>query len=160
GKLGVPNLFGMNFQAVSVGQKLIEGSVSGGYLDNTGRASAALNDEIEVGDAGIGQMGEELKKQDLFNSTLIIVTVKHGHSPNEPHQVMKIKGNSPANILHSFLPASEDPTGNNIGPTEDDISLLWLANSNLTTSAVAMLEANAPAAGIGEIFSGPALMTM
>ncbi len=160
GKLGVPSLFGMNFQAVSVGQKLIEGSASGGYLDNTGRASAALNDEIEFVDAGIGQMVKELKNQHLFNSTLIIVTAKHGQSPIDPHQIMKIKGNSPANILHSFLPPSEDPTGNNIGPTEDDISLLWLANSTLTTSAVAMLEANAPADGVGEIFSGPALTTM
>src|SRR5262249_60237230 len=75
----------------------------------------------------------KLKNQNLMNSTLLIVTAKHAQSPIDPHQVVKIKGNSPAHILHSFLPASEDPTGNDIGPTEDDISLLWLSNSNLTT---------------------------
>jgi hypothetical protein len=36
----VPNLFGMNFQAVSVGQKLIESGVgTGGYLDASGTPS-------------------------------------------------------------------------------------------------------------------------
>src|SRR5580698_8523370 len=40
----VPTVFGMNFQAVSVGQKLIEKSIStnGGYLDAQGTPSAAL----------------------------------------------------------------------------------------------------------------------
>src|SRR5262249_26436772 len=46
----VPHLFGMNFQAVSVGQKLIEG-VAGGYLDNAGTPTAAMLDEIEFVDA-------------------------------------------------------------------------------------------------------------
>ena len=41
----VPNVFGMNFQAVSVGQKLIEMSVSmtGGYLDGDGTPTPALS---------------------------------------------------------------------------------------------------------------------
>ena len=46
---------------------------------------------------------------------------------------------------------------NGIGPTEDDVSLLWLANSDYTLSAVATLEANAAQAGIGQIFYGPSL---
>jgi hypothetical protein len=45
-KAPVPNIFGMNFQAVSVGQKLIEGSVKGGYLDAAGTPSPKLLDEI------------------------------------------------------------------------------------------------------------------
>lgn len=53
----VPNLFGMNFQAVSVGQKLIEKNVgSGGYLDATGTPSTALLSEIQFVDASIGVM--------------------------------------------------------------------------------------------------------
>src|SRR5579883_1760035 len=47
----VPNIFGMNFQAVSVGQKLIEAqsnglTITGGYLDAGGTPSAALLDEF------------------------------------------------------------------------------------------------------------------
>lgn len=156
----VPRLFGMNFQAVSVGQKLLEGGVAGGYLDNAGTPTAAMLDEIEFVDAGVGQMVAELTNRHLLESTLIMVTAKHGQSPVDPHQVFKTKNNSPAHIIHSFLPASEDPTGNDIGPTEDDVSLLWLANSNLTASAVGLLESNAPADGVGEIFYGPSLTTM
>jgi hypothetical protein len=51
-----------------------------------------------------------------------------------------------------------------IGPTEDDISLLWLSDSSQTTNAVQMLESTSPAtnniAGIGEIFSGPGIAQM
>src|SRR5262249_22370520 len=75
-------------------------------------------------------------------------------------QVFKTKANSPAHLLHGFLPASEDPTGPDIGPTEDDVSLLWLSDSGLTASAVTILESNAPADGVGEIFYGPSLTTM
>src|SRR5437879_4262994 len=114
-----PRLFGMNFQAVSVGQKLIEANVgAGGYLNNAATPTPLMLDEIEFVDAGIGQMVTELTNQHLLNSTLIIITAKHGQSPIDPHQVVKTKANSPANLLHAFLRPSEDPTGKDIGPTE------------------------------------------
>ena len=53
---------------------------------------------------------------------------------------------------------------NEIGPTEDDISLIWLSDSSQTAMAVGMLESQSPAtnniAGIGEIFSGPGIAQM
>jgi hypothetical protein len=157
---GVPTLFGMNFQSVSVGQKLLEGGVAGGYTDNTAKPTAAMLDEIEFVDASLGKIVDELDAQRLLNSTLIIITAKHGQSPIDPHQVNKIGGNSPAHMIHGNLPASEDPTGSDIGPTEDDISLLWLANSATTASSVATLEAGASLNGVGEIFYGSSLTTM
>jgi len=158
----VPRLFGMNFQAVSVGQKLIENGVPGGYTDNAATPTAAMLDEIEFVDAGIGEMVTELTNQHLLSSTLIIITAKHGQSPIDPHQVYKTTANSPAHLLHASLRPSEDPTGKDIGPTEDDVSLLWLTDStaSLTQSAVTVLENNAPADGVGEIFYGPSLTTM
>lgn len=158
----VPRLFGMNFQAVSVGQKLIENGLAGGYTDNAATPTGPMLDEIEFVDAGIGEMVTELKNNHILNSTLIIITAKHGQSPIDPHQTFKTKANSPAHLLHAFLHPSEDPNGPDIGPTEDDVSLLWLADSSagLTQSAVAVLENNAPADGAGEIFYGPSLTTM
>lgn len=164
----VPNLFGMNFQAVSVGEKLIEnGTVVGGYTDATGTPSAPLKDEIEFVDAAIGQMVNELQHQGLIGSTLVIVTAKHGQSAIDPARFFPIPGHSgtngstPADLIASYLPYSEsplNPTG--IGPTQDDISLLWLADSGNIQQAVDILEANAAAAGIGQIFYGPSLQTM
>src|SRR5262249_28868398 len=52
----VPTLFGMNFQAVSVGQKLVEASkaITGGYVDALGTPSTALLGEIMFVDDSIG----------------------------------------------------------------------------------------------------------
>jgi hypothetical protein len=172
--LGVPVLFGMNFQAVSVGQKLIESTVSpsnGGYTDNAATPTANMLDEIEFVDSSIGQMVTELDKQHLLNTTLIIITAKHGQSPIDPNRVYKTKSKSPAHLLSTLLPGSlppsEDPNGPDIGPTEDDVSLLWLAatdamRSMVTSNAVTVLEAHAgpTEANIGEIFYFSSLTTM
>ncbi|HEX4168665.1 MAG TPA: alkaline phosphatase family protein [Bryobacteraceae bacterium] len=164
----VPNILGMNFQAVSVGQKLIEKNVgTGGYVDAMGTPTTELLREIEFVDASIGEMVTNLKDQGLYDSTLIVITAKHGQSPIDPHRFLPIpgpsgdNGESPANLIASLLPISEsplNPTG--IGPTEDDISLLWLTDSHQTLNAVSVLEANAAKAGIGQIFYGATLDQM
>jgi Type I phosphodiesterase / nucleotide pyrophosphatase len=166
-----PTIFGMNFQTVSVGQKLIEASVgmTGGCLDNEGRPTAALLGEIQFTDASIGRMVDALNARGLLDSTLVIISAKHGQSPMDSARYLGIstKPNdpvttSPATILQSLLPFSESPANpTGIGPTEDDISLIWLADSSQTTNAVNMLESQSPAtaniAGIGQIFSGPGI---
>jgi hypothetical protein len=167
GSAPVPTLFGMNFQVVSVGQKLIEHNVgTGGYADAAGTPTAELVGEIQFVDASIGEWVNELRSKGLFDSTLIIITAKHGQSPIDPNRFFPIpgpngnNGTSPANLLASYLPPSESPTGGQIGPTEDDVSLLWLKSSAQTTNAVSILEANAAMAGLGEIFYGPSITTM
>ena len=164
----VPTVFGMNFQAVSVGQKLIEKSngVTGGYLDAAGTPSAALLNEFQFVDASIAAFVKELNKRELLSSTLIVITAKHGQSPIDPSRYVgqtKPPGTSPATLLSDagFLPFSEstnNPTG--IGPTEDDVSLVWLSSSFDTDAAVALLEANASATtgiALGQIYYGPSL---
>lgn len=164
----VPNIFGMNFQAVSIGQKLIEKNVgTGGYVDGAGTPSDQLFSEIGFVDASIGEMVSRLKDRGLFDSTLIVITVKHGQSPIDPNRFFPIpgpsgnNGESPANLVASLLPWSESPNNpTGIGPTQDDVSLLWLQDSNQTGSAVSILEENASKAGIGEIFYGSSLEQM
>jgi hypothetical protein len=161
----VPNLFGMNFQAVSVGQKLLESGVgNGGYLDAVGTPSELLTQEIQFVDASIGEMVNDLKDTGELDSTLIVITAKHGQGPIDPHRFLPIPGHSgtngttPATLLASLLPASESPLNpNGIGPTEDDVSLLWLSDSSNTASAVATLEQNGSKIGLGTIFYGPSL---
>lgn len=166
----VPTLFGMNFQAVSVGEKLIEKNVgTGGYVDGAGTPTSFLLNEIQFADASIGKMVAELKHRGLYESTLIIVTAKHGQSPIDPNRFFPIPGHSgnngtsPATLLDNLglLPTSESPSNpTGIGPTEDDISLLWLNDSSKTDFAVSTLEQNATQAGVGEIFYGSGLTTM
>jgi hypothetical protein len=161
-----PTIFGMNFQAVSVGQKLIEASngITGGYKDAAGTPTPALLSEIQFTDDALGEMVTKIKDRGLFESTLIIITAKHGQSPIDPNRYLPIPGHSglngesPADLIANLLPFSEsplNPTG--IGPTQDDVSLLWLANSANTLAAVDTLETNAAKAGIGQIYYGPSL---
>jgi hypothetical protein len=164
----VPSLLGMNFQAVSVGQKLIEKTVgTGGYLDAYGTPSDLLLGEFKFVDDSIGEMVSHLKKQGLLDSTLVIITAKHGQAPIDPNRFLPIPGHSglngqtPSSILADLLPDSEV---NQIGATQDDISLLWLADQSNTGKAVARLEAQSPSqpisaniAGIGQIFAGASL---
>ena len=51
----VPSIFGMNFQAVSVGQKLVESGVPGGYMDSVGTPTPQLLSEIQFVDTSIGK---------------------------------------------------------------------------------------------------------
>src|ERR1700751_1044765 len=115
----VPTIFGMNFQAVSVGQKLVEKSngVTGGYLDAAGTPTAALLNEFQFVDASIAAFVSELNKQGLLNSTLIVITAKHGQSPIDPSRYVPQKklGTTPATLLSNagFLPDSESTTNPN-----------------------------------------------
>src|ERR1700722_12222712 len=109
----VPTIFGMNFQAVSVGQKLIEQSngVTGGYLDAAGTPSAALLGEFKFVDASIAAFVHELKARGLYDSTLIVITAKHGQSPIDPSRYVPQtrNGTSPATLLSNagYIPDSE-----------------------------------------------------
>jgi hypothetical protein len=160
----VPAIFGMNFQAVSVGQKLIEKSgPTGGYVDGMGTPTATLLTEFQFVDDSIGAMVDHLQDNGRLDNTLIIITAKHGQSPIDPNRFDAIpgtagtNGTTPADLVDSYLPPSEANSGGGVGPTQDDVSLLWLKHSSDTNAVVGILEANAVKAGIGQIFYGNAL---
>ena len=160
----VPTIFGMNFQAVSVGQKLVEKNIStnGGYLDAAGTPTPALLGEIKFVDASIAKFVDELKARHLLDSTLIVITSKHGQSPIDSVRYNPIlkTGSSPATLLSNagYIPDSESTNNpNGIGPTEDDVSLIWLKNSSDTAASVKILEDNGDQIGLGQIYYGPSL---
>jgi hypothetical protein len=170
----VPVILGMNFQAVSVGQKLVNPAAlpedrsdtnSGGYEDAQGTPRPLMKQEIVFVDAAIGQMVAALKHQGLLDSTAIIITAKHGQSPIDPNRFFPIpgktgNGNSPGGVIANLLPGIYSNTNNGLGLAEDDISQLWLANPAQTSNAVNMLEANAtapPGWGAGQILYGASL---
>jgi hypothetical protein len=173
GNAPVPTILGMNFQAVSVGQKLIKGEVKGGYTDAAGDPTPAMLGEIEFVDTAIGQMVGALDSQGLLPSTAIIITAKHGQSPIDNNRFFPIPGHSgtngmpPSAVIAGFLPAVYSNPKNGLGLAEDDISQLWLANPADTVDAVNALEttgtapgSDATAVGLGQIFYGTTLETM
>ncbi|HEX4748306.1 MAG TPA: alkaline phosphatase family protein [Bryobacteraceae bacterium] len=176
-KTKVPGIFGMNFQAVSVGQKLIENGVYGGYTDAQGTPTPSMLKEIEFTDAALGQMVSALKAHGLFESTMIVITAKHGQSPIDPKRFLGIPGHnatngvSPVTLLDNadmgFIPYSESPNNpTGIGATEDDVSLIWLTSPNQTGAAVTLLEdtsntpGNSTYVGLGQIYFGQSIRSM
>ncbi len=94
--VGVPAILGMNFQSVSVGQKLassknaVDAGLTGGYLDANAAPGNALSAQFAYVDGAIGRMVSALKAQNLYSSTLIIVSAKHGQAPIDPTLLHKI----------------------------------------------------------------------
>ena len=139
--------------------------MTGGYLDAAGTPTAALLAEFKFVDASFAAWISELKAKGLYDSTLIVITAKHGQSPIDPSRYVgqTINGTSPVTLLSNagYIPFSEstnNPTG--IGPTEDDVSLVWLKNSADTDASVKILEddpSTTTGIGLGQIYYGPSL---
>jgi len=99
-----------------------------------------------------------LKDAHIYDETLIIISAKHGGSPIDPARYVANGSNTPATLLGTRIPYSEsplNPTG--IGATEDDVSVLWLNKGESVSSAVDLLQQNATAIGLGQIYYGPTL---
>ena len=147
--LGTPVLFGMNFQAVSVGQKL----ACCGYTDPAATPSAgpaSLANAIAFVDKSIGQMIRALDGRGLLGKTLIIVSAKHGQSPID---VTKRKMFSDSTVIAG-------PIGPNFAfDIGDDGVLIWLKDNTggKTAAAVAALNGFKGDTGIAEWLSGPLL---
>ncbi len=181
--VGVPTVFGMNFQAVSVGQKLLKDNTDGGcaadtdpaingqqggYVDGLGTPSAVLAYGLKKTDEALWQIIDALKDAKIYDSTLIIVTSKHGQSPINLAKLVK-----PAHFADLVCKVSDCSTnaaakiitdaGNNCpeGPCgwvqDDDIGLIWLPDQSKTKLVADYLNQNAPALFIDEVMSGEEL---
>ena len=154
-----PAIMGMNFQAVYTGESVSEPGVGvGGYQNAAALPSAELLQEVESVDTSIGDIVNALKDRGIYDDTLIIITAKHGGSPIDPTRYVADGANTPATLMGTRIPYSEsplNPTG--IGATEDDVSVLWLNKGESVPSAVEILEQNATAIGLGQIYYGPTL---
>jgi hypothetical protein len=150
-QVGVPQIFGMNFQSISMAQKM-EGF---GYLDGEGTPSAGLLDAFDHTDQSIGKMVEQLKKRRLFDSTLIIVTAKHGDVPIDPLRFRAADLELIPKIVNSVEP------GLILNAEQDgSIAMLWLKNQKRTPDVVKALRSKQTEAGIQQIFSGESLKLM
>ena len=179
---GVPAVFGMNFQAVSVGQKLAkdnkDGSCTddvdpklnghaGGYKDGAGTPTDVLAYGLQKTDEALGRMIKALKEQQVYESTLFIVSAKHGQSPVNP-----VKVNKPghfADLVAALPDAATNPAAITIANAaacatgacgfvqDDDIALIWLPDQSQTSAVAAYLNANAGALFIDEVVAGAEL---
>ncbi|MFD1560447.1 alkaline phosphatase family protein [Paraburkholderia silviterrae] len=169
-QVGVPAIFGMNFQAVSVGQKVtvaMEGTSTtrGGYLDAAATPTKPLEKSLDFVDASLGQMYDALKAANLLHSTLFIVGAKHGQSPIDLTKLHMLSGSSNAYAHADVSDPATLLTNNNVAvaqETADDVSLIWLKNHADTATAVSILstdQAGANSTHIQTLYDGATLQS-
>jgi len=139
--VGVPAIFGMNFQAVSVGQKV----TADGYLDAIGTPSPQLELSLEFVDQSLMSMIDALSHEHLLDRTVFIVGAKHGQSPIDVHTLHMMPSAShpnPRAILDVADPINLlTAAGVSVAQeTSDDIALLWLVDQQQVEQAVNILE--------------------
>jgi Type I phosphodiesterase / nucleotide pyrophosphatase len=151
--LGVPALFGMAFQAFRFAQV----TPSGGYADASGTPSAPLLETIEHIDQSIGKMAGALKARGLLDSTVIIISAKHGQAPIDPskHRVVDdaIIPNLVNRIQDGLLALSY---------SDGNLTSIWLTDQSQTGRVATVLSqpANQSAAGIQKVLWGESLKLM
>jgi hypothetical protein len=130
--VGVPVLFGMNFQALNAAKK---DSLGGGYADDNGTPNADLTNALTYVDTSIGRMVTELDLQGLTLTTAIIITAKHGESSLDPtKRVIDLNSAIQAKLTPAGFPPSAVAK-----LTEKTAALLWLTDQKNTAAVAAVL---------------------
>jgi len=155
----VPAIFGLNFQQVSVAEKL----PVGGYRDAAGTPTALLEGALEHVDQSIGRFITELKAKHLFDSTLVIVSAKHGQSPVDPAKLAMEAGGrgnatvtDPLGFINAADPNVDQVLASFVNPNSggspaidghlqtDDVGIVWLQNQSASNVANVVTQLTSP----------------
>ncbi len=141
-KVGTPAIFGMNFQTVSTAEKLkhseatIGGPVlPGGYLPGTTTPGPLLSSALDYVNAKLQAMDQEIQARGLADSTAIIVTAKHGQSPQDPNRLTRIKDGPIVDAINAQWSSEHHGAGNLIvAGTNDDLFQAYLSDRSQTAA--------------------------
>jgi len=136
--LGIPSIFGMNFQSISTAQKLntsryydptnpanVLGGLGGYTSDAQGNLvpGPVLRGALQFVDASIGKMVQAL---DMSN-TVVIVSAKHGQSPENRADLTIINDGAMIDALNAAWNAATGSMTDLVAHAiDDDVVLLWL----------------------------------
>jgi hypothetical protein len=127
--VGTPAIFGMNFQTVSTAEKLPSSDgLKGGYLADGVTPGPLLTRALEFVDAKVEEMLLAIDARHLQGSTTVILSAKHGQSPDKPAALTRIPdGPILAALDAAWQEADPSATAPLVaGSIDDDGMLLWL----------------------------------
>ena len=136
-RIGVPAIFGMNFQSVSTAEKLpTSGGASGGYASD-GTPGPVLTSALQFVDGSIGRLVTALKKDDEYGQTTIILSAKHGQSPIDGASLTRIADGPIIDQLNAAWASAHPDAVQPLvaGVIDDDGMLLWFSNGDRTAEA-------------------------
>ena len=119
--VGTPAIFGMNFQTVSTAEKLPNGGYMADGLTPGGLLEGALNYVNEK----LGAMEAAIKHRGLQGSTTIILSAKHGQSPNSPSALTRINDGTIIDQLNGAWRAAGHSGDLVAFAVDDDGWLMW-----------------------------------
>ena len=126
--VGVPAIFGMNFQTVSTAEKLpTSDGLAGGYEPGTNIPGPLLQRALIYIDQQLAAMVSELRSQGILGSTAIVVSAKHGQSPQDPNDLTRIDDGPIIDGINAAWQAAHPGAGNVVAAgTDDDAVMMWL----------------------------------
>jgi arylsulfatase A-like enzyme len=117
-QVGMPAIFGMNFQTVSTAEKL----PSGGYMADGVTPSPLLEAALNYVNDKIGQMMAALN----LSNTVVILSAKHGQSPDDPAKLTRIDDGGIIDALNAAWKKAGH-TGDLVAfSIDDDGVYMWL----------------------------------
>jgi hypothetical protein len=151
-KVGTPAIFGLNFQTLSVAQKIISDPTTligpdkngnyttsapqaGGYQLVNGKVvpGPVVSSALDYVNAELGRMVAAIHREGLANSTTIIVTAKHGQSPQNPNQLVTVKDGPIIDAINAAW-ANTHPSNTKliVAGTDDDLWQSYLSDNSQT----------------------------
>ena len=145
----VPAILGMNFQTVSVAEKVSSPGIEptaangynegptepAGYLPGTTTPGPLLSSALDYVNNQLAAMVNTIQQDGLAFSTAIILTAKHGQSPLDPNQLERIKDGPIISAINAAWTAQTGDKNNLIvAGTDDD---LWQSYLSVKTQAAA-----------------------
>jgi hypothetical protein len=128
-QVGTPAIFGMNFQTVSTAEKLPESNgLKGGYEADGVTPGPLLRRALDYINSRVGSMLAALHQRHLDGSTAIILSAKHGQSPDTPSALTRIPDGPIIEGLDEAWAAAHPSDTEPLVATSvnDDAIIMWL----------------------------------
>ena len=130
--VGVPAIFGMNFQTVSTAEKLpTSDGMTGGYLAGGTVPGPLLTRALDYINTKVGAMVAEIRARGLAGSTAMIISAKHGQSPTDPKDLARVPDGPIIDGINAAWKAAHPGASDLVAfAIDDDGMLMWLNDTS------------------------------
>lgn len=128
--VGVPAIFGLNFQSVSTAEKLpLSDGKAGGYLADGVTPGPLLSGALDYVNSQVDRLTSALRGHHLRDSTTVILSAKHGQSPQQGASLTRIDDGAIIDALNAAWKAAGHGGADLVaGSLNDDGMLLWFSD--------------------------------
>jgi hypothetical protein len=171
--VGVPGIFGMNFQTVSTAQKLpTSDGLTGGYLPGGKVPGPLLVRALNYINAQVSTMVAQIRAQGLASSTALIISAKHGQSPSNPADLKRVPDAPIIAAVNAAWTAAHPGAAALVSFSTDDDGMLWwlsdrsqaaanfvkqyLLTHGAAGNSVSGGPVTVPASGLAKVYAGSA----